>query len=384
MKITIDKNTLFSGISIVEKFVPSKTPVSILTGIKFFASPGSLTLSATDLDMGIEYIIKNDETADELQTPLQISENGSFVVLAKIFSEIVRKLSQSEVNLTLADQKLSIDCGNSHMTMPCFNDDDFPEISKFDTPLILEFSQGIFKNMIRQVIYARAEESPSRPQLTGVLVEGRGGKLHMVALDGYRISWRWEDLAEIDRPDFSIIIPGKTLIELSRILSDNVDESFRIYSGKNRVEFRTDNIIISSRILDGNFIDYEKVVNVEPRTQVKIDTDALESAIDRAMVLAREGSKNNLVKFQIANNMIEVSAETELGSISDKVDCESEGEDLVITFNARFFIEALRAIDTPEISISFSGDTGPSIIRPVGSDNYINFILPVRMRGDSY
>jgi len=380
MKLTIDRNKLLSAISVVEKFVPSKTPIAVLTGIRFSAFNDMITLSATDLDMGIEYIIKNEESDNNTEVPLQISENGSFVVLAKIFSEITRKLSQNQIHITAKEEKIDVQCGNSHMTLPCFNDEDFPEISKSNIVFTLEFSQGIFKNMIRQVIYARAEESPSRPQLTGVLVESREGKLHMVALDGYRISWRWESLDNPNQQDFSIIIPGKTLIELSRILSDKQDETFKIFTADNRIEFRTDNVVISSRVLDGSFIDYEKVVNVEPKTQLQIDTDALESAIDRAIVLAREGSKNNLVKFQISNNMMEVSAESELGSISDKVPCECKGEDLIITFNARFFIEALRAIDTPDIDIQFSGDTGPSIIKPVGSDNYINFILPVRMR----
>jgi len=150
------------------------------------------------------------------------------------------------------------------------------------------------------------------------------------------------------------------------------------------VEFVTEKILISSRVLDGKFIDYEKVMQVEPKTTVIISTEELHSAVERANILAREGNKNNLIKFNIADNVVEVQAETELGSISDEVLCDIEGEELVIAFNARFFIDALRTISTPQIKLDFSGDTGPCIITPLETDNHKNFILPVKLRGDSF
>ena len=172
--------------------------------------------------------------------------------------------------------------------------------------------------------------------------------------------------------------------ELARIFSDEEDDEFAIYSGKNRVEFRTNDIVISSRILEGNFIDYEKVMCIQDKTRVNIAVDALLGAIERAYIMAREGNKNNLIKFFISKDTIEVSADTELGNINDKLLCNTSGDELLIAFNARFLIDALRTIESTHVNLFFSGETGPVIIKPVDKENQINFILPVKLRGDDF
>lgn len=273
------------------------------------------------------------------------------------------------------------------MLLPCFDAEEFPEITKSELLPALQFPQKLFKDMVKQVIFARAEDSTSRPQLTGLLLEYKNHILNIVALDGFRIAWRFEEIAE-DNPEvaeeFKIIVPGETLMEISRIFSDDEEEVFEIHGGKNRVEFVTPNTLISSRILDGNFIDYEKVIHIDAQTKVKISTDSLQSAVERAHILARAGNKNNLIKFKITQGLIQVEAETEIGSISDKISCITEGEDLLIAFNARFFIDSLRTIPYPEIELYFSGSTGPCIIRPEGIQNHVNFVLPVKLRGEDF
>lgn len=380
MKFLIDRNELILSISTVEKFVPSKSTVSILSGIKFFACNNSLYLSATDLDMGIEFKIEN--------TPekLSVIEKGNIVIGSKILSEIVRRIPQGMVEFTRKENQVHISSGEFNMVLPCFNADDFPEISKMELFKTIRLKQRMFKDMIKQTVFARADDTTSRPQLTGILIDYKENVFNMVALDGFRIAWRYEELVEEDSSDtgdFKIIVPGNTLLEITRIFSDDDEAYFKLYAGKNRVEFVTENILISSRVLDGNFIDYKKVMEVEPKTTISISTEDLHSAVDRANILAREGNKNNLVKFNIEDNFIEVQTETELGSISDKVLCNIEGEELVIAFNARFFIDALRTISSPQIKMNFSGDMGPCIITPLETDNHKNFILPVKLRGDS-
>ncbi|MGI6425765.1 MAG: DNA polymerase III subunit beta [Tepidanaerobacteraceae bacterium] len=381
MKFIIDLNELILSISTVEKFVPSKSPISILSGIKFFASNNCMYISATDFDMGIEYKIKADSEI------LKISEDGAFVLGAKILSEIVRKIPKGMVEFTRQDNKVNISSGEFNMVLPCFDADDFPEISKKDSFYSIKLEQQLFKDMIKKTIFARSDDTTSRPQLTGLLIDIKDNILNIVALDGFRIAWRYEELkaAETDElKDIKTIIPGNTLMEITRIFSDEEDEYFDFYIGNNRVEFATDKILISSRVLDGNFIDYKKAIDVETKTSVQISTEALHSAVDRANILAREGNRNNLIKFRISEDIIQVEAQTELGSISDKVSCKLEGEDLVIAFNARFFIEALRTISAPSIKLDFSGDMGPCIIRPSEIENHINFILPVKLRGDDF
>jgi DNA polymerase-3 subunit beta len=330
--------------------------------------------------MGIEYKIEN--------TPekLSVIEEGNIVIGSKILSEIVRRIPQGMVEFTRKENQVHISSGEFNMVLPCFNADDFPEISKMELFKTIRLKQRMFKDMIKQTVFARADDTTSRPQLTGILIDYKENVFNMVALDGFRIAWRYEELEEeesSDTGDFKIIVPGNTLLEITRIFSDDDETYFKLYAGKNRVEFVTENILISSRVLDGNFIDYKKVMEVEPKTTISISTEDLHSAVDRANILAREGNKNNLVKFNIEDNFIEVQTETELGSISDKVLCNIEGEELVIAFNARFFIDALRTISSPQIKMNFSGDMGPCIITPLETDNHKNFILPVKLRGDS-
>ncbi|NLZ54142.1 MAG: DNA polymerase III subunit beta [Thermoanaerobacteraceae bacterium] len=380
MRFSINKNQLITGISTVEKFVPSKSTVSILSGIKFSIEDDSLRLTATDLEMGIEYEVK------KAPIRLNIIEEGSAVISSKILSEIVRRMPGDMVEFTRKENTVLINSGDFNMKLPCFDAEDFPEISKINLSETIILKQRLFKEMIKQTIFARADETTSRPQLTGILIDFKENILNMVALDGFRVAWRYEeqDMEETSYTnDFKVIVPSSTMLEISRIFKDDDEADFKLYAGTNRVEFKTENILISSRVLEGDFIDYEKVMNIESDTIVEVDTGNLQSAVERANIIAREGNKNNLVIFNIADNFIEVKADTELGSISDKVSCDIQGEKLTIAFNARFFIDALRTIDSPQIKLNFSGSTGPCIITPKAFDKHKNFILPVKL-GDNF
>jgi DNA polymerase-3 subunit beta len=377
MEFSTNRDELAYAISIVEKFVPSKTPIPILSGIKFYISDGRLNLASTDIDMGINY------TMDEKHGNFNIQQEGAMVVNAKVLSEIVRKLPSGCIDFLLEGSRLTVNAGELKMVLSCNDADDFPEISKQDVLPCLRFSQKVFKDMIKQTIYARSDDYTLRPQLTGILVECVDGILNMVCLDGYRIAWRWEEIEDSSSPagNFSVIVPGQTMLELTRIFSDD-DDDFMMMLGKNRVEFRNENMVISSRVLEGNFLDYRKVMNIEKKTCVVTQSSVLSSAIERALVLAREGSKNNLFKLKISSNVMEVSAESEMGSIQEKIHCSTEGEELLIAFNARFFIDILRTIDNTDARLTFSGDTGPCIITPKDSEKQVNFILPVKLRGE--
>jgi len=379
MRFLIDKNQLITGVSAVERFVPSKSTVTILSGIKFYIDSDTLHLSATNLEMGIDYKVENTSDA------IDILEQGSMVIGSKILSEIVRKMPDAMIEFKSDKNSVFISSGEFNMRLPCFDADDFPEISKISSDQMIVLKQRIFKEMIRQTIFARADETTSRPQFTGILIDYKDNVLNMVALDGYRVAWRYEmqDPKETTYDgNFKVIVPANTMMEISRVFVDDDDALFKLYADKNRVEFKTENILISSAILEGDFIDYARVMNVEPKTTLEVDTSSLQSAIERANIIAREGNKNNLVIFDIRDNFIEVKADTELGSLSDKVFCNMEGEKLIIAFNAKFLIDALRSIDSPKIRINFSGSTGPCIITPVEREDHKNLILPVRLGDD--
>jgi DNA polymerase-3 subunit beta len=378
MHFIINRNDFLLAISTVEKFVPSKSPLTILSGIKFEVDEtGSLHLSATDENMGIRYTVENK------LANLYIEEKGSAVIPAKLLTEMMRKLPSGNVEFRKEKHRIYIVAGDFKMVLPCLDASDFPEILTQDLPKVLTYSQKTFKDMLKKTLFARAEETTSRPQLTGVLLELKNSVLNAVALDGYRIAWRWEKLKDND-DNFYIIVPGPTVMEIVKVFSDG-DETFDLRFHRNRVEFATDHYVISSRVLEGAFIDYEKVVATTPNTLVKISTDDMLSAVERANLIAREGNRNSLFHMNISQVALEVEADSELGSIKDRHQCHITGDSLQISFNARFFIEALRALESEEVSMSFSGDTGPCIMKPVGEDNYINYVLPVKTRrGDSY
>lgn len=367
MEFLIDKDDLLAGILLAERFTAGKTTIPILAGIKFSAYGSTLELSATDLEMGIEY-----------RVPAQIMEEGDIVISTKALSEILRKLPKGQVLFKCDGGQVRVESGDFYLTMPALESDDFPEAVPNQTNPLIKLQKEVFKNMVKQTIYARAEDSIARPVLTGELLELKNGKFHVVALDGFRIAWRWE---EIEGTEFSIIVPGRALLELTRAISGGED-FIEIHTGGNRVVFYTENMSISSRLLEGKFIDYEQVVEIEPKVTAVANTDLLLSSIERAFVVAREGSKNNLIKFNIQSNSIKISTESEIGSVYEKVDCDTSGEELLVAFNARFFIEALRSVEKPEVEMKFAGEVGPCVIRPLGVENHVNFILPVRLRSD--
>ncbi|KXG76374.1 DNA polymerase III subunit beta [Fervidicola ferrireducens] len=367
MEFVIDKDELLSGISLAERFIAGKTTMPILSGVKFSAYGSTLELSATDLEMGIE-----------CRLPAQIMEEGDIVISTKALSEILRKLPKGQVLFKCEGGRVYVESGDFHLTMPALESDDFPEAVPQQTSPLIKLPKEVFKNMVKQTIFARAEDSIARPVLTGELLELKEGKFHVVALDGFRIAWRWE---ELEGSDFSVVVPGKALLELTRAISDGED-FLEIHTGGNRVVFRTENTTISSRLLEGKFIDYEQVVEIEPKVTAVANTDLLLSSIERAFVVAREGSKNNLIKFNIESNCIKISTESDIGSVYEKVDCDTAGEELLVAFNARFFIEALKSVEKPEVEMKFAGEVGPCVIRPLGVENHVNFILPVRLRSD--
>lgn len=368
MIFSIEKDKITDILNTVEKFVPNKTTIPILSGIKFTAKNNNLILTATDLDMGIETALSAD-----------IIEEGSAVLPSKVFLEIMRKLPKGNIFFNKKEDKIMVESGEIKLSLPCFEPYDFPEIIPEKSFPLLRISHEVFKKMVKQTIFATAEESLSRPVLTGELLEVKEGRFNIVALDGFRIAWRWED---VDAKDFSIIVPGKTLSEFSKIDLEDEDKDFELHYSDNRVIFKSKAKTITSRVLEGKFIDYREIVKVEPKVKVTSNTDGLLESIERAYVFAKEGSKNNVVKLDIKKDVITVSSESEAGIFTENVKCKTSGEDLLVAFNAKFLIDALKSIEYPEISMDFGGEVNPLIIKPLNVENHINFLLPIRLRSE--
>ncbi|MCC5909522.1 MAG: DNA polymerase III subunit beta [Clostridiaceae bacterium] len=368
MRFICHQKQLIQSISIVQKAVSSKTTLPILKGIYIEAINNTIKLIATDLEIGIEHI-----------TEANTYTEGSVVVDARLFSEIIKKLPSSEVEISLQDSnQLCIKCENSEFNILSYNPQDFPELPVVEENYSCEISQDLFKNMIRQTVFATSQDE-SRPVLTGALLEIEDGTLNMVALDGYRLALRRGKIQS--HLDNKVIIPAKTLNEINRIANNEEEENINITLTKNHGLFIIGNTKLISRLLEGEFINYKQILPGEYRSKVKANTRDLLSSIERASLLAKEG-KNNLVKFIVQDHSMIITSNSELGKVHEEIHVELEGEDIEIAFNSKYFIEALKIVEDDEIYLEFTTNLSPGILKPATSQNYTYLVLPVRLSAD--
>lgn len=364
MRFSCHQKALLSSINIVQKAVSSKTTLPILKGIYIEALDNYLKLVATDLEIGIEHIVE-----------AKTHNKGSVVVDARLFSEIIRKLPDAEVEISLEENnQIYIKCENSEFNIVSYNSQDFPELPTIEEDYSYEISQDLFKNMIRQTVFATSQDE-SRPVLTGALVEIENDTLNMVALDGYRLALKKGKIQS--HIDNKVIIPAKTLSEINRIISDN-EEQLTITLTNNHALFVIGNTKMISRLLEGEFINYKQILPKEYKSKVKVKTRNLLDSIERASLVAREG-KNNLVKFTISDDKMTITSNSELGKVHEQIYIDFEGEEVEIAFNSKYLIDVLKIMEDEEVYLEFTTNLSPGILKPVSNDNYIYLILPVRL-----
>ncbi len=365
MKFFCNSRTLMYSISIVQKAVSSKSTLPILKGIYLKASDQSLRLVATDMELSIDHIMDAN-----------IIEEGSVVVDAKLFSDIIRKLPDSKVEISLKDNsELLIECDSIKFNILSYSSFEFPKLPKIEEGQMHEIPQELFKNMIRQTVFATAKNE-TRPILTGVLMEIEKDMLNMVALDGYRVALRKSKIES--QLNNKVVIPSKTLNEINSIMSEEEGEKIQISLTNNHALFIINNTKLISRLLEGEFINYEQVIPKEFESRVKIKTRQLLDSMERAFLLGGEGH-NNLVKFTIADEKMIINSNSELGNVHEEIEIELEGDGLQIAFNSKYFIDALRVVDDDVIYLEFTTELSPGIIKPIDNDNTIYLVLPVRL-----
>ena len=365
MKFFCDPKTLMHSISIVQKAVSSKSTLPILKGIYLEAFDKNLRLVGTDMEIGIDHIMEAN-----------IIEEGSIVVDARLFSEIIRRLPDSEVEVSLQNNnQLLIKCASTEFNILSYNSSEFPELPEIEEEQTHEISQELFKSMIRQTVFATAQDE-ARPILTGVLMEIEDDTLNMVALDGYRVALRKGKIeAHLNN---KVVIPGKTLNEVNRIIGGEEDEKVQISLTNNHALFTVGNTKLISRLLEGEFINYKQILPKEFKSRIKVNAKHLLDSIERASLLGKEG-RNNLVKFIITDENMIINSNSELGNVHEEIKIELEGEDLQIAFNSKYFIDALKVIDDETVYLEFTTNLSPGIIKPITNDNTIYLVLPVRL-----
>lgn len=368
MRIKVNQNLLSNHINIVQKGISSRTTLQILDGILLEAFDGKLKLTATDLEIRIETYLD-----------CEILEEGSIVINSRIFGDIVRKLPNSTIDINVQDNNINIKCESSEFNILGSNPREYPELNTVIDRNSFNIPKDLFKSAIRQTVFATTKDE-TRPILTGVLLEINDGKAAFVALDGYRLALR--NISINCNENIKIIIPGRVLEELNKILDDS-EEDMIISISSGNVIFNLGNTIVSSRLLEGQFLNYKDIIRDEHKTNIVVNRRAFQDSLERASLLAKE-EKANLVKLNIYDDELIIKSNTEIGNVNEKISARKDGENVNIAFNSKYLLDGIKVIDADEIKLSFVGSLNPCIINPVNDKNYTYLVLPVRLAQEDY
>ena len=376
MKFEIMRDYLLASLNDVMKAVSSKTTVPILTGIKIDVTNEGVSLTGSDQDITIQTFIPAEENGQQIMT---ITTTGSIVLQARMFNEIVRKLPTNEVEIEVTNGFATyIRSGKSEFHLIGQDAIEYPLLPEVSAEEQFTIPADLLKSIIRETVFAVAT-SESRPVLTGVNWNIQDGELICVATDSHRLARRKTKLEQLPSGVSSVVIPGKSLNELNKILEDSTNP-VQVVMTNQQVLFKADNMLFFSRLLEGNYPDTSRLIPESYQTNVTINGKSLLQAIDRASLLARE-DRNNVVRFEtLEGNAIEISSNSpEIGKVQEQIQVESlEGETLKISFSAKYMMEALKAIDGQDVIIQFTGAMRPFILRSVHDDAILQLILPVR------
>lgn len=366
MKILCSKNALLTGVTTVQRAVSAKNTLPILQGILVKAENNLLVFTATDLEMGIR-----------CEVSAQVIEEGSVVLPAKLFAEVVRKLPDTSISLELRGDVINIQYYQSDISLKGYDPEEFPILPDLYEPNSFTISNALFKTMIRQTVFACASEE-SRPVFTGILLLVEGNVIKLISTDTHRLAFRQANIDNKEDLQFSGIIPAKTMSEIYRLLHDE-EGVLDIRFNQSQISFQFGSVHLISRLIDGQFPNYKQVIPQSCETKVYISVKELLDSVERASLLSRDAtSGTNIVRFKIENSNLLINQASEVGKISEQINIEMDGKDVVITFNAKFLLDVLKVIDTEEILLELSGPYSPGVIRPLDNSNYLYLVLPLR------
>ena len=374
MKIIFEKDKMIKALNSVTKAVAIKTTMPILEGILIQTNNDDIKLTCYDKELGIEYIIKENN----------VLEQGSIVVNAIMFSEIIRKLPDTNITISINDNNLLvIECEGSVYKLATMNPDDFPQLPEINVENSIELEQNTIKDMIRKTIFAISTEE-NRPVFTGCLFEVKNNKLNVVAVDGFRLAWKSKVL-NTKTNDFEAVIPGRTLQEINKILADSFD-LIKLGISKNQALFEIENCKIVTRLLDGEFLKYSEVIPKKWETRVRVNKNLISNCFERISLISSssmEKEKRYPVKLNVEVGKIKISCTNQTGDAKEEIFTTTEGQDLEAGFNPKFFLDVFRNIDDEEVYINFGTSISPSVIKSIEDDgDYQYMILPVRLKKD--
>ena len=363
MKLVFTKSNLNKAVGIVMKAVPTRTTMNILECILIDATTNEIKFTGNDMELGIETIVEGE-----------IIEKGKIAIDAKLFSEIVRKLPDNDITLTTdSNNNALITCEKSKFNIAGKSGDDFSYLPAIIKDKMITLSQFQLKEVINQTIFSIAINDNNK-MMTGELFEVNEGTLKVVGLDGHRIAIRNIKL-EGRSDDVRVVIPGKTLQEISKILNADAESFVNIYFTNNHVLFEFDQTHVVSRLIEGDYFKISQMLSNDYETKVSINKKEFLDSIDRANLLIREGDKKPII-INILNGLLQVNVNSAIGALNEDIDIDKEGKDIMIGFNPKFLMDALRVIDDENVTMYLVYHKSPCFIRDK-EEKYIYLILPV-------
>ncbi|MDO4869645.1 MAG: DNA polymerase III subunit beta [Bacillota bacterium] len=368
MKFRCSQQALTKALNTVSKAVSNRTTLPVLKGILLNASSdGRLMITASDLEISIKKEIE-----------ASVEEEGSAVVMSKLFCDIIRKLPNEEILIEKVNaNSVNIKTNSSEFEVICMPVEEFPTIGEIEEGSEkIVFDKEIFKDMVRKTSFA-ASIDESKGVLTGIYTEINEDEINMVALDGFRLALVNEKIKSSSANHF--IISSKGMNEISKIAAEEDDENdIEIFLGTKKAVFIIGKTEIILRIMEGEYIKYRDIIPSDSLTKAEVGKDVFVESIERASLLAKEG-KNNLIKMTINDNMLTITSRSEEGNVREEIAIDKEGNDLEIGFNSKFVIDVLKAIDDERVTLHFKTGISPCVVKPVEGDSYEYLILPVRI-----
>ena len=367
MKIRCEKEHLLSAVQIVQKATASKTTLPILTGILLSASDNSLELQATDYEIGISMVI-----------PAEVIEPGKVVLSGKFFPDIIRKISGKTIEIGSATQNnmVSVASDKTEFRVLSFPADEFPNIKKFDSNTSFGIKDDVLKDLIKKTVFSCSTDE-SRPLFTGALFEISGQDISVVATNTHRLAVK-KQVLENGVSDAKMIVPGKILSEIAKVLSYDLPIDVKVCWVKNQIAFSFENIYIMSRLIEGQFPDYRKVIPADFVSFCTIGAEVLFEAVERVSLLAKDG-EYNIVKIKFNKENVELTGNNpDAGSALETIDVVPEGEPIEIAFNARYLLDILRIAGTGQVKFYLKTALTPVMVKLLDDPEYTYIITPIR------
>ncbi len=367
MKISCLRTDLVSAVSNVSRAVSAKASIPALEGVLIKAYDSKLNISGYNLEIGI--------TTDVEAT---VKQEGEIVLSARLFLDIVRRLPEEIVMIETDDRMVTyITCGKVDYQIVGMSSVEYPDLPTFQQTDEITLNAKILRDMIRQTVYAVSDNN-SKPIYTGSLFEISGGVLRIVAIDGFRMAIRSENVDSESNTSF--VVPGKTQLEVLKLITDD-DENVEIIVGQRHITFKINSYMVISRLIEGTFLDYKSTIPTGEKTELVINTRMMIDSVERMSLLNSERIQSP-VRCKFNENEIRMSCASAVGRANDVISVPVIGESVEIGFNNRYMLEALKNTDTDEVKMVLNGAVSPIVIKPVKGDSFLSIVVPVRLANE--